>query len=40
MQKKLFSKSKCVSNLLVECDNKESLITFEGGAKLKPAEDE
>ena len=31
MQKKLFSKSKCVSNMLISCDHKESLINFEGG---------
>merc|ERR1712032_126515 len=33
MQKKLFSKSKAVQNLMVECDTKESLISFEGGQK-------
>ena len=33
MQKKLFSKSKCVSNMIVSCDHKESLIGFEGGSE-------
>ena len=33
MQKKLFSKSKAVSNLMIQSDSKESLIGFEGGEK-------